>query len=898
MDKSQDAVKSMVLIDGHSLIYQSFYAIRDLSSPTGEPTNAVFGFLMQLRKVLDRKPAYLAVALDAPGKTFRHAMYADYKATRKPMPEELRVQIPMIKELLSGYGVTVVSREGFEADDVIATLAQSAEKEGISVVICTTDKDAEQLISDKVRVLELRKDQLTDVEGLRQKKGITPEQVTEVLGLGGDSSDNIPGVPGIGPKTATELINRYGTLEGVLTHVDEIAGAKRQENLRNYAEQARMSRELAKLDSTVPLEVSLDALKVREPDRKVLLDLFGRWGFRKFTEELLAEMPERKMTYHVVDSEAAFAEFLKQLDAQKEVSVDLETTSVNPVEAEIVGLSFSWREQEGYYLPLRGPLGSRVLDGRKTLQALKPMLEDSGVGKVGQNLKYDSLVLAGAGISLKPIAFDTMVASYTINPGRQSHSLDSLAQDHLGRRKQPITELIGTGRKQICMDQVPVQAVSEYAIEDAELAWCLTGVLREQLIQGEFENLYREVELPLIQVLRDMELVGIRVDTKLLGEMSEAFGGRLEELKKDIYAAAGREFNIDSPKQLGQVLFEELKLPTRRKTKSGFSTDQEVLESLAALHPLPKLVLEHRGLSKLKSTYLDALPKMVNAKTGRIHASFNQTVTSTGRLSSSEPNLQNIPVRTEEGGRIRRAFVPGERDQVLLSADYSQIELRLLAHLSGDPALVRAFNEGRDIHAFVASQVNDVALDEVTPEMRRHAKAVNFGIMYGLSPYGLSQQLGISGQEAQQFIEDYFRRYRGVAEFMRRLLSETHQKGYTTSVLGRRFYVSGVREPGTDGEKEGYRQLNAAERFAVNSTCQGSAAELIKLAMIGIHHELSGRPRTRMLLQIHDELVFEVPKNEVDDLTEIVQRQMTGVLTLRVPLVVNVGVGLNWLEVK
>ena len=886
--------KTLYLIDGHSLIYQAFYAIRNLSAPTGEPTNAVFGLTAMLRKIMNRNPDYVVMVLDSPGPTFRHQAYPDYKATRKPMPDELMVQLPMIDELLEGYRIRRVARPGFEGDDIMATLAGKAEAVGVEAYLLTSDKDAQQLLTDHVMLYDYRTDQVTDAQALAREKGIRSDQVVDYMALTGDSSDNVPGVPGIGPKTALELIRKYETLEGVLAHIDEIPGAKRQENLRQYADQARMSRQLVTLDRDMSLDLDLEDCRVRRPDAARLLTLFRRWGFRNLTDELLAETGKPEIEHHLVDTPETFEEFMKQLTAQEEIAVDLETTSLMPLEAEIVGLSFAWEEGEAWYLPVKGPGLSRVLPYRKTLDRLAPLLGNPQVRKVGQNLKYDSLVLAGHDISLAPIAFDTMVASYTLNPGRRLHNLSDLAADFLGRPMTPITDLIGKGRQQVRMDEVAVETVSDYACDDADVALALTHLLRKRLQESGFDKLYREVELPLIAVLRDMELAGIRVDTGLLGKLSEEFGGRLAELETQIYREAEVEFNIGSTRQLSEILFTKLKLPTLKRIKTGHSTDQEVLEGLRGMHPLPDLILKYRSLSKLKSTYLDSLPHMVNPKTGRIHASFNQTVTATGRLSSSDPNLQNIPVRTEEGGRIRAAFIPESADQVLLSADYSQIELRLLAHFSGDPELVRAFREGRDIHAFVAAQVNGVELSQVTPAMRSRVKAVNFGIMYGLSPYGLSKQIGISPEEAREFIDRYYARYKGVERFFDEVLEGARKNGYVSTILDRRRYIEGVRPP-----EERAQQRNQAERIAVNTVCQGSAADLIKVAMIHIHRRLRDEKlAARMLLQIHDELLFEVPRDEVKTLTDLVRREMTEAIELSVPLVVNVGAGDNWLETK
>ena len=885
--------RTIVLIDGHAHIYQAFYAIRGLTTPDGSPINAVYGFAGMLNKILRRKPDRVIVARDVGKKTFRNDLYEDYKATRKPMPDELVGQLPLIDELIGAYGIPVVYKEGYEADDVIATLARQAEAAGYDeVLILTTDKDAQQLLSEKISVYDNRKDRTLDVETLEKEKGITPDQVIELMGLAGDTSDNVPGVPGIGPKTALDLIKQYGTLENVLAHADEIRGKRRQENLKTYAEQARLSRKLVVLDDKVPLDVSIEDLPPQEPDTGKLLELFRRWGFKRFQQDLLEEAPERETNYRLINTPVLFDNFLKHLKERERFSVDLETTSTFPRDAEIVGIAFSWENDSGDYLVLRCPPRDQRLDARDVLAKLKPILEDPSIRKIGQNLKYDAVVLLNVGIELAGIDFDTMIASYVLNPGRRRHNLDDLALEALGHKTIPISDLIGKGRKQIKMDEVPAQDVCTYACEDADIAWQLAGVLRPQIEESELSNLYYDIEVPLIDVLRDMEWAGVAVNVELLNTLGGRMQTRIDDLRGQIFEAAGEEFNVDSTRQVGVVLFDKLGLPVQKKTKTGYSTDQGVLETLQALHPLPRLVLEYRQLTKLKGTYIDALPQLVSPRTGRIHASFNQTVTATGRLSSSDPNLQNIPIRTEEGGRIREAFVPGSEDAVLLSADYSQIELRVLAHYTGDPELIAAFERGEDIHAFVAAQINEIDQADVTSEMRRQAKVVNFGIMYGLSPFGLARQLGITQRQAAEFIDAYYAKYESVPRFFEKVLIECRDKGYVTTILGRRRYLTGIKDPSS-------RNRNQAERMAINTVCQGSAADLIKTAMVNIHRAIREKElKSRLILQIHDELVFEVPEDELDTLKSLVRNLMTGAIPLSVPLVVNIATGKNWLEAK
>ncbi|HUW56606.1 MAG TPA: DNA polymerase I [Planctomycetota bacterium] len=886
--------KTLYLIDGHSHIYSAFYAIRGLTTPDGRPINAVYGFTAMLHKILRRRPDYIAVVLDAGEKTFRNDLFEDYKATRKPMPDELVGQLPLIDEVIEAHGLRMVKQPGFEADDIIATLARQAERQGLDVVILTSDKDAQQLLSDRITIYDNRKDRTIDVTALAEEKGITPVQVVEAMALSGDTSDNVPGVPGIGPKTALELIQRYGTLEEVLAHVDEIAGKKRQENLRDFADQARLSKDLVILDDDVELGVTVEDLKPAEPDRQRMLGLFRTWGFKRFTDELLEEAPERRRDYRLVNSPPLFDRFVKELRKRKCFAIDLETTSTFPRDADIVGISFSWKPGEGDYLALQAPEGEEHLDAGTVLAALKPILEDANVDKRGQNLKYDAVVLLNVGIELAGIVFDTMVASYLLSPGKRRHNLDDLAAEYLGHRMIPITDLIGKGKKQKLMSEVPSEKVCEYSCEDADVAWQVADILAPKLTEAELDRLYAELELPLIDVLRDMEWVGVAVDTAVLERLSVEMGGRIDELRAAIYEAADEEFNIDSTRQLGVLLFERLRLPGKKRTKTGYSTDQSVLEVLASMHEVPRLVLEYRLLSKLKGTYVDTLPQLVSPRTGRIHASFNQTVTATGRLSSSDPNLQNIPIRTEEGEEIREAFITGSDDTVLLSADYSQVELRILAHFTGDPALVGAFKHGQDIHAFVASQIYGIKQKDVTPQMRRQAKTVNFGIMYGLSPYGLSNQLGITVGEAAKFIEAYYGKYRSIERFFEETLKTCQANGYVSTMLGRRRYLQGIKN--TDGAN---RSRNQAERMAINTVCQGSAADLIKKAMIHIHrHIRERRLDTKLILQIHDELLFEVPEKELDTVKRMVTEDMSTAIPLDVPLVVNLATGKNWREAK
>jgi DNA polymerase-1 len=890
---------TLYILDAYSLIYQVFHAIPLMTGPAGQPTHAVFGIfrdLLNLRK--NRKPDLLAAAFDGAGPVFRSEMFAEYKAQRKPMPEELIPQIPVIRKLFEAFRIPVLIHEGVEADDVIATLAVSAADRGLDVFICTADKDARQLISDRIQLFNLRKSQIMDAAALQVDWGVSPGQVVDLLALTGDAVDNIPGVPGIGVKTAAELLQTHGDLETLLSNIDKVSGPKRKQNLREHAETARRARALIELRTDVPLDLDWDALRVGEYDYSALKAICVECGFHQFLNELVdtSKPPEaewRTDAYPIIDTPEALRAFVAELEAQPKFCLDTETTSIDPLRADIVGYSFCWEEGRAFYLPVRGPMGSRVLDPDATLQALRPALTNPKTEKVGQNLKYDMLVLRRAGIELSGPVTDTMVLSYLLESGERNHNLDELARRFLDHTMIPITALIGKGKAQLLMDQVEIPKIAAYAGEDADAAWRLEAILGPRTRSEGLWDLYAALERPLIAVLAEMEAAGITVDVQRLRSLSKEFSERLNAIETEIFNLAGHAFNIASGPQLSQVLFQELKLPVVKKTPGGEpSTAVEVLEELANRHPLPRLLIQHRQLAKLKGTYLDALPALVHPEDGRIHSSFSQVVAATGRLSSSDPNLQNIPVRTEDGRQIRQAFVPGFPGWSLLTADYSQIELRILAHYSKDPALVRAFAEDRDIHTVVASQIFRVSEDKVDSNQRRVAKTVNFGVIYGLSPYGLASRLGISQTEAAAFIDAYFTEYAGVEAFITRTLEGALAQGRVETILGRRRAINGIKN--TTG-----RNRNLAERTAVNTVIQGSAADLIKRAMLAVDRRLrEERLQTRMLLQIHDELVFEAPDPEIPRLAALVNEAMTTALDLDVPLKVDMAWGPNWLDVE
>jgi DNA polymerase-1 len=952
------ATERIFLVDAHSLIFQVFHATAgSMSSPTGLPTNALHGFVRDLLFLRGLQPDYLACAIDLNEPTFRSDLYAEYKAHRSPMPEDLVVQIPHIWRAVEAMGIPLLSHPKYEADDVLATVAVAAEKRGLDVRVCTSDKDCRQLITDHVKIYSMRKRLDYGREELFKDWGISPEQVIDFQTLVGDSVDNVPGVPGIGEKTAGALLHEYHTLDGVFANIDKISGAKRKENLRAAKETVPLTRSLVRLSTEVPIALDFEAWRVKALNVPRLLELCKEWGFRSLAEQIKAQggpaMPRERTlfdgvganadlsfnfganavngeaeasdgeateaapaelttasngwvaTYHLVDTDEKFGTFLCELKQQKRIALDLETTGLESLQTEIVGYAFSWKTGEGWYLPVRGPAGASLLDSDATLNQLRPVLEDAAVTKVNQNIKYDLLVLRGCGIAFRGVAGDPMVADYLLNAGERSRSKEDLARRHLRHQATPIEDLIGKkGRKapQKRMDEVDPAAVVGYAAQDADIAWRLCDRL-EPALNPELRRLYDELEIPLIDVLAEMEFNGISLDVPLLKRISGEMEKELQQIEQEIYAIAGHEFNIGSLSQLRTVLFDELKLPRQRRTgiTRSASTDQDTLEKLAASgHPgaeLPAKILEQRQLAKLKSTYVDALPALLNPKTHRLHTSFNQTVAATGRLSSSDPNLQNIPVRRERGQQIRQAFLP-RAGWKLLCADYSQIELRLLAQFCGDPTLRRAFIEDQDVHAAVAAQVFNVAADQVTAEMRRRAKVVNFGIIYGMSAYGLSQRLGMDRDDAVDFIDAYFERYPKVLQYQARLLADCHEKGYVGTILGRRrpFDRQAVRPHST------YQRRNQTEREAINTEIQGSAADLIKLAMLNLHRRLKSEPwQARMLLQIHDELVFEAPPEEIERLAAMVRAEMTTPLEkrlqLEVPLKVDVSAGPNWLDV-
>ncbi len=887
---------TLYVLDSFSLIYQVFHAIPLMTSPAGQPVHAVFGVFRDLLNLLRvRKPDYLAAAWDGPAKTQRSIEFPEYKAQRGPMPEDMGPQIPTILRLFEAFRVPVLQHDGAEADDVIATLAVQAVERGLDVVICTSDKDARQLINDHVRILNLRKGEFLDVEGLKVDWGVRPDQVVDTLALTGDAVDNVPGVPGIGLKTAVGLLQQFETIEGILANIDKVSGAKRKQSLVQHVGTIQQGRKLITLEKDLPIHLDWELLKSDGYNAKALKALCQDCGFHRFLEEIVdtekvVEAPW-DVDYRLVDTLEKLSEFAEVLNRQSKFCFDTETTALDPLRASPVGFSFAWEPGVAHYLPVRGPMGAKVLPLDATLDAIRPALTDPHVEKVGQNIKYDLLVLRGVGLPVLGPMTDTMVLSYLLESGERNHNLDQLSQRLLNHEMIPISALIGKGKAQVTMDMVDVVKVSEYAGEDADATWRIEEILAPQVKAQGLWDLYAELERPLIGILAEMEAVGVKVDVPRLHQLSKEFAVKIATIEEEIFREAGHPFNIGSLPQLRAVLFDELKLPSYKKTPGGEpSTDVEVLESLASKHPLPKLLIEHRHFAKLKSTYLDALATLADEE-GRIHASFNQVVAATGRLSSSDPNLQNIPIRSEDGGQIRQAFIPGFPGWSLLAADYSQIELRILAHYTKDPALIRAFAEDIDIHTAVASRIFKVVESAVDSNQRRVAKTVNFGVIYGIKPFGLAARLGISQAEAARFIDAYFDEYAGVEAFMNRTLEGAARDGYVETILGRRRLINGIKN--TTG-----RNLNTAERTAVNAVIQGSAADLIKRAMLEVDRriKLEGL-RARLLLQIHDELVLEAPDAEIPALASLVREAMVGAIAFDVPIQVDVAAGPNWLEV-
>ncbi len=881
---------TLYLIDGNSYIYRAFYAIKGLSNASGFPTNAIFGFTNMLLKVLrEKKPDYFAIVFDSPVPTERHKAYEAYKAHRPAMPDELKLQIQPIKEIINAFNISNIEIEGYEADDVLGTIAKKAEKEGLDVYIITSDKDINQILSPKIKTYDTMKDKITEEKDVVERFGVEPSRFPEIIALMGDASDNIPGVHGIGEKTAVSLLKEFGSIDNIIQNHSRIKKPKLKEAISENIENIKLSLKLATIDTNVPLEISIEEFKPKEPDRTKLLDFLRKFEF----SSLLRLIPEGENTfshdakYIIILDKDTFESAVASI--KNEVAIDTETTSKLPMIAELVGISFSIEPEKAYYIPLAHsyPGMPKQLSKEYVLGKLKMILENPEIKKTGHNIKYDLIVLKNESINLKGIAFDTMLASYLLNPNKTNHNLEDVSMTYLSIKKLSFNDITDKGKKNF--REVSIEDAAKYSGEDAAVTLKLKYILETEIEKEGLAKLFCDIEMPLIEVLADIEIAGIKIDLPLMEGFSKELEKELAGIEKRIYFLAGEEFNINSPKQLQEILFEKLGLRTLKKTKTGFSTDVGVLEELALEHEFPKEILEHRTLSKLKNTYVDALPKLVNSHTGRLHTSFNQTVTATGRLSSSDPNLQNIPIRGEWGKRIREAFIADE-GHLLLSSDYSQIELRVLAHLSQDEGFIEIFKSDGDIHTRTACELFGITPENVTSEMRRRAKTVNFGIVYGISPYGLSQQLGIHPEKAKFYIDTYFMRHSGVKNYINTKINKAAETGYVSTIFQRKRAI-----PELKSTNKNIRQLG--ERLAMNTPIQGSAADIIKIAMINIWRRLKKEGlRTKMLLQVHDELLFEVPIKEKDKVQSLVREEMENAVKLDVPLKVDIGVGRNWSE--
>jgi DNA polymerase-1 len=883
------------IVDGTALAYRAHFALinRPLTTSKGFPTSAIFGYLATLLKILrEQKPDFMAVAFDRPEPTFRHARYPEYKATRDKAPDEMVTQLPAIKELTEALGIPVLELAGYEADDIIGTVVRRAEKEGLETFIVCGDKDMMQLVGPTVRILDVSKPgrgeaAIIDEKGVEAKFGVPPGKVIDVLGLMGDSSDNVPGVPMVGPKKATELVLRWGSLEGALEGAPRDKPGKVRDNLVAFADQARLSKELVTIHCSVPIDLPFERLHPGRRDTKRLIERLTEFEFSNLLKEVASDAGEQASQegYRIARSEGEIEALLGELRKARFFVFDTETTGLDPRSSELVGLAFSMKEKEAWYVPChRRP---------EVLGRFRPLLEDPALGKGGQNCKFDMEVLRAHGVAVAPVTFDTMLASYLLEPGRGTHNLDAMALRHLGVRKIPTEELIGKGKNQITMAEVPVEKVAAYAAEDADCTFRLVQFFRPRLAEEGLETLFREIEMPLVPVLVDMEMEGVKVDVDYLRTMSAELEETAGRLAAEIQALAGEAFNVNSPKQLGPILFDRLQIQKGsrrrvRRTQTGYSTDAAVLEEYSS-HPIVGKILEYREVTKLRSTYVDALPALVHPKTGRIHSSFHQAVAATGRLSSSDPNLQNIPIRTELGKRIRRSFVARDGFK-LVGADYNQIELRLMAHLSGDKGLRDVYARGGDVHAETAARIFDIPPAKVTRDQRSGAKAINFGILYGMGPTRLARDLKISMEESKAFLEAYFREFPRVRDYQRETIEKARRDGFVETLFGRRRAI-----PEILSEDPGVR-VNA-ENMALNTPLQGTAADLIKVAMIRIHERLGREfPRSKMILQVHDELLFESPAGEAEKVARLVKAEMEGAKTLDVPIVADTGIGDNWLE--
>jgi len=888
-------VKSLVLIDGSSYLYRAFYALPGLTAPSGQPTGAIYGVLMMLHKLIkDERPNLLGIVFDAPGKTFRHELFPEYKANRARTPEDLIIQIEPLLAAIENLGLPLIRVNGVEADDVIGTLAKEAEQRGMNTLIATSDKDFTQLVSDKITLLDTMKNRLTDRSGVIEKFGLPPEQIIDFLTLSGDASDNIPGVPTVGPKTAVKWLQQYSSLAGVIEHAEEISG-KVGEALRESIPRLNLYQQLATIDCSLELDCTVDDLVIRESKDDELFAQFKNLGLHALIKQFSIEEPitkiRRDTVYQGILTKKEFEALLDRLSRAEVTAIDTETTSLNYMQAEIVGISVAIVSNEAYYIPLMHEYDGvpKQLDREYVLQKLKPWLEDKEAKKIGHNLKYDSHIFANHGIELNGTDFDSMLESYVLNSTATRHNLNAVAKRYLNLDTTSYEDVAGKGAKQIGFNQVSLEDAIHYAAEDADVSFQLHQTLHPKLMEiNSLAKLYTDIEAPLLKVLQTIERNGVLIDESMLQKQSDQFAITLKELESKAYSLAGAEFNLNSPKQLQEILYDKLSLPILKKTPKGQpSTAESVLQRLAEDFPIVQTILNYRTTAKLKTTYTDKLPLMVNQDTGRVHTSYHQAVTATGRLSSSDPNLQNIPIRTVEGRRIRQAFIAPKGFQIL-AADYSQIELRIMAHNSQDPGLLDAFQAGLDIHQATAAEIFAVDLQSVSAEQRRSAKAINFGLIYGMSAFGLTRQLGITRGDAQEYIELYFARYPKVKEYMDAIRNQARESGFVETVFGRRLYLPDI-------DSRNYQRRQYAERSAINAPMQGTAADIIKKAMIDLQQRLVAESiNAKIIMQVHDELVLEVEDSSVGAVSELVTEAMGKAADLDVALKVDLGVGENW----
>ena len=888
-------VKSLVLIDGSSYLYRAFYALPGLTAPSGQPTGAIYGVLMMLHKLIkDERPNLLGIVFDAPGKTFRHELFPEYKANRARTPEDLIIQIEPLLAAIENLGLPLIRVNGVEADDVIGTLAKEAEQRGMNTLIATSDKDFTQLVSDQITLLDTMKNRLTDRSGVIEKFGLPPEQIIDFLTLSGDASDNIPGVPTVGPKTAVKWLQQYSSLAGVIEHAEEISG-KVGEALRESIPRLNLYQQLATIDCSLELDRTVDDLVIRESKDDELFAQFKNLGLHALIKQFNIEEPittiRRDTVYQGILTKKEFAALLDRLSQAEVTAIDTETTSLNYMQAEIVGISVAIVSNEAYYIPLMHEYDGapNQLDREYVLQKLRPWLEDKEAKKIGHNLKYDSHIFANHGIELNGTDFDSMLESYVLNSTATRHNLNAVAKRYLNLDTTSYEDVAGKGAKQIGFNQVSLEDAIHYAAEDADVSFQLHQTLHPKLMEiNSLAKLYTDIEAPLLKVLQTIERNGVLIDESMLQKQSDQFAITLKELESKAHSLAGAEFNLNSPKQLQEILYDKLSLPILKKTPKGQpSTAESVLQRLAEDFPIVQTILNYRTTAKLKTTYTDKLPLMVNQDTGRVHTSYHQAVTATGRLSSSDPNLQNIPIRTVEGRRIRQAFIAPKGFQIL-AADYSQIELRIMAHNSQDPGLLDAFQAGLDIHQATAAEIFAVDLQSVSAEQRRSAKAINFGLIYGMSAFGLTRQLGITRGDAQEYIELYFARYPKVKEYMDAIRNQARESGFVETVFGRRLYLPDI-------DSRNYQRRQYAERSAINAPMQGTAADIIKKAMIDLEQRLVAESiNAKIIMQVHDELVLEVEDSSVGAVSEFVTEAMGKAADLDVVLKVDLGVGENW----